>query len=237
MGVLFLCGALFADDARVWRNQQGERFEGRFVRVLLGKVMLETDDGEKLYIPLKELSKWDLKHLSSVFVPKVNIRFSDSSRSKFRSKNALADDLIKIVTGMATVETKDEIESSTLRMEAYMIGEEVATDDFKLLEKGAMSLKFSEENEYTCQLVLETESRKYIEYNRRIRGCLYIGYVVVVLDRKGQVVDFRSDISWIQGDQLEKLRQFEKKDFFDSNLKSRPVPRPKNTGRDRVGVQ
>ena len=236
-GVLFLCGALFADDARVWRNQQGERFEGRFVRVLLGKVQLETEAGEKLYIPLKELSKWDLKHLASIFVPKVNIRFSDKSRSKFRSKNALADDIIRIVTGTATVEAKDEIESSTLRMEAYMIGEEVATDDFKLLEKGAMPLKFSDENEYTCQLVLETESRNYMEYNRQLRGCLYIGYVVVVLDRKGQVVDFRSDISWIQGGHLEKLRKLEKNDFFDSNLKSRSVPRPKNTELDRVGVQ
>lgn len=235
--ILLLCGGLFAEDVRIWRNQQGERFEGRYVRILLGKVMLEAGGGQKIYIPLKELSKWDHKYLTSIFIPRVNIQFSDSSRSKFRSKNALADDMIRIVTGTATVESKDRVESDTLRMELYLIGEEVATADFKLLEKGAMPLKFSEENEYTCRLVLETQSRRYMEYNRQLRGCLYLGYVVVIRDGRDQVVDFRSDINWIRKEQLDKLRSFEKSDFFNSELQARPVPRPKNTGMDRVGVQ
>jgi hypothetical protein len=235
--ILFLCGGLFAEDIRIWRNQQDERFEGRYVRILLGKVMLETGDGQKIYIPLKELSKWDHKYLSSIFIPRVNIQFSDSSRSKFRSKNALADDMIRIVTGTATVESKDQLESDTLNMEVYLIGAEVATDDFKMLEKGTMPLIFTEENEYTCRLVLEIQSRRYMEYNYQLRGCVYLGYVIVIRDHRDQVVDFRSDINWIKEGQLDKLRQFEKSEFFNSELQARPVPRPKNTGMDRVGVQ
>ena len=237
LGVFCLCGSLCAENMRIWRNKEGERFEGQFVRVLLGKVMLETAAGEKIYIPLKNLSKWDTKHLASIFIPEVRIRVSDSSRTKFRSKNALADDIIRIVTATTTIEAKEEVESDSLRMEVYLIGEEFSTDDFKLLEKGAMALKFIEENEYTCQMILETESRKYREYNRRTRGCLYLGYVVIIFDRNDQMVYFRSDIGWILEEQLDTLRQFEKSDFFDNKLKSRPVPRPKNTGIDRVGVQ
>lgn len=206
------------------------------MRVLLGKVMLENDSGEKYYIPVKDLSEHDKKHLSSIFVPKLNIRFSDSSRSKFRSKNALADDIIRIVDGTATVEAKDKIPSETLRMEVYMIGEEVATDDYKLLEKGAMPLKLNEENDFTCELKLETQSRKYMEYNYQLRGCLYLGSVVIILDRNDQVVDFRSGIGWIKEEQLDPLRQLDVDDFFDSSLKPRPVPRPKFST-SRVGVQ
>lgn len=92
LGALLLCGAVSAGtgDVRMWRTRQGERIEGRFVRVLLGKVMLETADGKKQYIALKELSERDAKHLASVFVPEMSIRFSDSSRAKFRSAKRAA---------------------------------------------------------------------------------------------------------------------------------------------------
>lgn len=224
------------DGLRIWRTQSGQHVEGRFVRILLGKVQLETADGEKVYLPLEDLSKWDKKHLSTIFIPEVRIRFSDSSRSKFRSKNALADDIIRIVTGTVTVTAKEEVESDTLSLEMYLVGEEVATDDYKLMKKGAMPLKFTEENDYTCEMFLETESRKYMEYNYELRGCLYTGYALIILDRKGRVIDLKSDLSWLTKDNLEKLRAFDEEDFFNDQLKKRPIPRPKYS-KARVGVQ
>ncbi|QHI68425.1 CYTH domain-containing protein [Tichowtungia aerotolerans] len=238
LGILFGCAVICAgaDGMRIWRTQSGERIEGRFVRVLLGKVQIETSAGEKEYIPLGELSEWDKKHLSSIFIPKVNIKFSDSSRAKFRSKNALADDIIRIVTGTVVVEAKDNIESDTLRMEVYLIGEEVADDGYRLLRKASKPLSFNEENDYTCQMSLETESRRYMEYNYQLRGCLYAGYVVIIFDRQDHPVEFKTDLSWITEDRLDALRGFEEEDFFSDQLKSRPIPRPKYSNA-RVGVQ
>jgi len=236
LGIFCLCGSLSAHEIREWRNKQGDRFDGRFVRILLGKVTMENADGEKLYIPLKELSEFDQRYLSFFYVPEVKITFADTSRAKSRSKNALADDIIRMVTGTATVKAKRKIESCTLQMEVYLIGEEVATDDFKLLEKASTRLELTEKNNYTCQLAVKTQSRKYMEYNRQLRGCLYLGYVVVLLDRTGQVVQFKSDLRWVMQDRLDVLRQIEVGLFFDDDLQSRPIPTPEYT-KYRVGVQ
>lgn len=239
---MILFGLLFSVEARteelrLWQNNQGDQFIGRFSRILLGKVMLETPDNKKLYIPLKDLSKLDHRYLSQIFIPEVKIRFSASSHAKFRSKNALPNDIIRIVQGTAIVESKDEVECCTLRVAACMIGEEVATDDFKLLKKGVKPLRFTKENEYACQMEMETISRKYEEYNRQIRGCLYAGYAVAVLDRDNNIVGFRSDVRWLTKDNFKTLWGYDEGTFFDTGLKERPVPRPKNTGIDRVGVQ
>lgn len=135
-----------------------------------------------------------------------------------------------------TVSAREKIESDCLRAETYLIGEEVATDDFKLLCHASMPLRFCEEDEYTCRMHMETESRKYMEYNYQMRGCLYLGYVVIILDRDDHPVECKSDLSWITEDRLDALRQFDDGDFFNDQLEPRPVPRP-NYSKYRVGVQ
>lgn len=237
-GALLCCAVLCAgeEDLRLWRTEQGERIEARYVRLLLGKVQLETAAGEKKYIPIDDLSKWDKKHLSSIFVPNVTIGFSKKVREKPRSRNALGTDYVDIVTGTMTLKSRDKIECSTLKAEFYLVGEEVATDDLRMMKKASWPVKFNEENEYTFEEEISVESRKYMEYNIiQWRGCVYSGYAIVLRDRKDQVVKFKTDLNWLKEDGLDKLRQFEENGFFSELLKPRPIPRPKYSI-NRVGT-
>jgi hypothetical protein len=232
------CAALCFGEGglRVWRTQSGQRIEGRYVRVLLGKVQIETVEGKKEYISLDELSEWDKKHLSKIFIPDLTVDFTKKTQAKPRSRNALGTDYIDVVNCTVSIKTRDKIECRTLSVEVYLVGEEVATDDLRMMRKKSRPVELTEENGYAFQVELTVESRKYEEYNHQWRGCLYSGYAVVLRDQKGRIVEFETDLSWLQQEEIEKLRQFEEDDFFNEELKSRPVPRPEFS-RSRVGVQ
>jgi len=235
LSLLLFCGPGFT-EMRIWRDQQGNCIEGEFVKTQSNKVLLEDPWKGMHFILLKNLSKEDVVYLKSIYVPELTFRFYTSSCAKWRTKNALAEDRIEIVTGHLDIQAKGDMESNSLRAEVYMVGKEVATDDYRITQKKIFPLNFTEENKYQVKFELETESRRYMEYNYEERGTLYDGYLIVVLDRNGKVIQQKSTLSWLDDSKIEKLRSFRVNAFFDKECRSKSPSRPLFNS-VRVGVQ
>jgi len=235
LSLLLLCAPGFA-EMRIWRDQQGNCIEGEFVKTLSNKVLLEDPWKGKHFIPLKNLSKEDVVYLKSIFIPELTFRFYTKSRAKWRTEHALAEDRIEIITGHLDIQAKGEMESNSLRAEVYMVGKEVATDDYRITQKKIFPLNFTEENKYQVQFELETESRRYMEYNYEERGTLYDGYLIVVLDRNGKVIQHKSNLSWLDDREVEQIRSFPVNAFFNDECKRKSPPHPLFSS-ERVGVQ
>jgi hypothetical protein len=156
-------------------------------------------------------------------------------RPKERSGNATRSeyeqfaDEIYVVT--ATVQIRQESSADfdgILRAEVYLIGKEVATDVYRLSGKSISQVQFTEENNRKYTFETSADFRVYEEYNRlETRGAEYAGYLVVVLDPTGNILDTRTDLSWVEGEEkVDTLREFYIDTFFDESVRKRSVPRP-----------
>ena len=228
---VLLCGSA---SARMWTDRDGTLIEGDYVRMGTSQVVVRDRAGKARNVPLKRLSSLDIEYLTSVFVPDLTVVFSKSSRKKWQSSLS-SGDKIDIVTGRVKIQVKQKIPNDTLRAEAYLIGAEVATPDFRIMSKVSSPLKFTAENDFTASLQLEMESREYEEYNKTTRGTLYDGYLVVVFDQKNNRIDFKTNISWLDEETIPLLMKFRVNAFFNDDCKSRSVPRPEYTV-DRAGT-
>lgn len=235
LSLALLCGPASA-VMRMWTDRKGSPFEGEYVRMGSNEVLVRDRSGTVRYVPVKNLSSRDMEYLTSVYVPDVTITFSKWSQNKFRADNALDTDKIEIVTGTVEIQTKQKLPNDTLRAEVYLIGAEVATKDYRIKSKVSSALNFNEENNFTAALPLEMESREYLEYNDQIRGTLYGGYLVVILNQRNEMIDYKTDISWLKEDKVPLLRKFRVDAFFDDNCKPRSVPRPEYSVNRAGGV-
>ena len=66
---------------------------------------------------------------------------------------------------------------------------------------------------------------RVLNWYSRFRGWEYDGYLVVILDSEGEVLQTKSDLSWLDDEELEKLRQLKPYQFFDEDCKKRSAPR------------
>jgi hypothetical protein len=233
LSLVLLCGPASA-VMRVWPDAQGNLVEGEYVRVASNQVIVRDRAGKANYIPLKGLSAKDMEYLTSVYVPEVVINFSKRASDVGGKDLAQDDDKISIVTGTVEVKIKPKIPNDTLRAEAYLIGAEVVTPDYRIKSKVLQALKFTEENNFTAEFQLEMESREYMEYNLQMRGTVYAGYLVLVLNQKNEIISHKTDISWLKEEKIPLLRRFRVDAFFDDNCKPRSVPRPEYSS-GRVG--
>ncbi len=233
IGVL-LAGAAFP-EVRIWRDRTGRQVEGSFSKMIGSDVMVVSPAREKIYLPFSSLSQGDKDYLAERLVPETEIRFLKKSASKVRSKNALPNDYVSIVTGVVEVQSKEKTPNDALRAEACMVGRERDSGKYKLICKASSVLEFTEENNYRDQFRMVGESRYYEEYNYEIRGVEYVGYAVFVLNRRNEIVHHDTNLSWLTEDKFEAFRKLQTWYFFAESCRRVSTPRPAYT-ENRVGI-
>lgn len=231
---LFLCGSAVA-EMRVWEDAAGKEVRGEYVREQFGFLELRQPDGSLYSIPLENLSAQDTQYLRTRIPPEIELKVRAQKRPKERNKNATRArfeqyrDDINVVTARVEVHKKSSAPfTGTLRAEVYLIGKEVATDDYRLSGKEAEKIQFTEENKGVYTFETSADFRVYQEYNRlQIRGAEYAGYVVVVIDAMGNTLAVKTNLSWLNDDKkIDALRKLYVDAFFDQNGRKRSVPRP-----------
>lgn len=234
LGAVFFCGSVLA-EMRIWEDTSGTQVKADFVRELFGSVELRRPDGSRHSIPLENLSAGDLKYLRTRIPPEIELEVRTQSRAKERNKNTTRAayeqfvDNISVVTATVNVRQKSSAAfGGILRAEVYLIGKEVATDDYRLCGKGASQIQLTEENRRAFTFETSADFRVYEEYNYDMRGVEYAGYLVVVIDPSGNKLAVRTNLPWLEGDEkIEAMRKFYVDAFFDENCQKRSVPRPR----------
>lgn len=231
----FFSGPVFS-ELRVWEETSGVQVKAEFERELFDSVQLRRPDGSLYSVPLENLSAQDIKYIRTLIPPEIELSVRTKKRSKERNPNTTRADYeqfqdnIDVVTLTVKVEKKSRTDyNGILRLEVYLIGREVFTPDiYRLFEKKASEVKFTEENEGIYTFESAADFRVYMEYNYDMRGADYDGYLAVVKDPKGNKLASDTNISWLKDEaNVEALRQFRVDQFFDKSCTKRSVPRPR----------
>lgn len=188
-------------EMRVWTGEDGELFEGEFQRELLGRVQVLDAKGEKRLMSLEKLSIADLNYLKKNVVPDVEITCRKSSTIRPPLEWTIRGDQTLLYTCDVTLEKKSDMDSSSkLTAELYVIAEEVDGDNWVLVHREAKKFVFPEGRHSSYSFTVDgIECRRYdarwAKQSRKWRGWTYLGYVVVMLDQKGQIAAHKTDLA------------------------------------------
>ncbi|MBI9021235.1 MAG: hypothetical protein JEZ10_08290 [Verrucomicrobia bacterium] len=227
VAVVLLHGAAFA-EIRVWHDKDGNYFEGEFVREQLGKVYFKDTSRQTRSIEVTNLAPQSLGYIRTMIPPELEIDFSKNEKNKERNENASPQDQIVVVTGTVKISPAGRTSfEGILRGELYLVGAEVATDDYMMMAKESFPIRFPAERNPSVEFTMSAIARVYEEYNgSQTRGRNYEGYVVVILGPNGDVIKTETNLSWLDDEEFEAFRKLPVRSFFDEDCRKRSVPRP-----------
>jgi hypothetical protein len=231
--VLFflVCGVATA-EMRVWHCRDGQAVAGEFERMQMGKVFLRGEDKRIVSLTMTNLVAADLRYVYAKVPPEIEIRFSKKEKKVPVPPDARQDDVVGVTATVDVKKTSRLPFEGVLQGELYLIGKEVATEDYRLFDKKEFSVSFPNPEKNLFEIQRYAELFTYDEYDTRRRGALYAGYVVAIYGLDGNLMDFSTNLSWVKEEQIGLLREMVLPAFFYKDCKERPVPRPDSRTRD-----
>ncbi len=244
LGCLWAGALAFSEPIRMWTDEGGERFEGTFVRELLGRIQVRDTKDQLRMIPVDKLAKADLKYLQDSIVPEMDIKVRKETDLKPEMEWTISGDKTTLYTFKITLDKKSDMDCNTrLTAELYLIADEEDGDNYILIERAENKFVFPHGRDSQIEWVVENlPIRRYFSgwavTSAKWRGGTYLGYIVTVLDSKGNVVASKTDIgnvAWMQDGlpaAVEKLRllAYEGRGsvysrHFDSQIRKSRLPR------------
>ena len=172
-------------EFRIWESTRGDVWEGEFVTMNGGLVVVRDQSGNKTELKPEALCPADLEYLEKMVPPKVNISVSKTTDSAGASGS---QERVKCLATLRQVDTKPY--SGELTLVLVIMAEDIRT--------GAMSISSKTEEGFTLPAnrgeALEFASKSAQFYKRSQKGGrAYSGYLVVVWDRFGNPIAVESN--------------------------------------------
>ncbi len=193
MGIVFSCMALchgvLAVEYRMWTDKKGNSIEAELVCESGGKVVIRDRQGKLRKLAPEKLSAADQKYLRTAFPPKTEIVFSkkqDRTKDKDGSEWAWVDMECEI-----TIKKKNRMPyDGTLTAILLVVGRDDRQSDYILLDRQEATFDFIKAKSFLLK-GNHFRMREYGNYYHD-RGTEYVGYLAVVLDKDGNVIDVKS---------------------------------------------
>lgn len=191
---LVLCAGVFVSlsQARVWTSNKGDTIDAEYVKMFGNKVVLKTNEGKTLKVPVAGLCVDDRKYLASIIPPKIDIGVNvdiDSNTETSGSSYERKSETVKCVVELK--KTNPEPCSRKFTAQIYVFARKEKSDMRWLISHAEHSNGFIDEN-----IVQFHSPSALVEYSKSSsgnRGFRYEGYLVVVEDDQGQVVAMESN--------------------------------------------
>lgn len=217
---------------RTWMLQNGKSVEARFVTTVGGMLVLEDSRGRQKKIPMERISDEDRKFVELAQPPVFNIDFIKKSSQRFFKESPYIEagwvpDELDYIFGARLKQTSAGEYDHELKVEFFAIGDELEGDNFVLLDRQESYFTPAKENgfhEFRGDVVPVREIR--IERFQQDRGVKYGGYLVVVTDERGVIIDYATSNKWMLS-VLENLRRLPLGKHFDKTGKRIFPPSPK----------
>ena len=226
---LIFCALTFHASAqmRVWHGKDGKEYVGTFEQEAFGKLFFRGPDKKIFSLVATNLIDSDLDHVRSEALPEVQIQFRKTKRAKEQPEYDWADNVEIEVKGTVKIRKTSKFPYfGTLKGEIYLIAEEVATDDYKLVAKKIFPVRFPDVKKAEVEAQISVIIRNYKDKNDDMRGAFYEGYVVIVSEADGTPMELRTDLGWMSEEKIGALRRLPVPGFLDEECRKRPVPRP-----------
>lgn len=205
--ILLLCTLVRAGEPRTWTDKKGKTIKAEFVRMFGTKVMLKTVDGRELSVPAAGLSLADQEYLAKVAPPEMEITVDKDVKMKRLSEVTGYTQKEETATVKVMIKKRGRNPSTgTYKAIIYVlndiVGEEFGANyrrvgaykehifsfkEEKSDEKDSEAKKPPKKNDETS---FEVTSVTVIDdWTEKKEGWQYIGYILVILDEKGKVID------------------------------------------------
>ncbi len=231
-GLLLSFAAGAAPQMRYWYTQDEARFLGEYEKEMIGKYFFRGTDGRLFSVAKTNLTASGVDYINALRPAKVKIKFSKRAHelSDYPTEYDpdTHDDLEVEITGIVEVRKVSKAPyTGTLYGEVYMIGKELATEDYRLFAQKAFKVSFpGSEKVYSTSL-----SKTLMTWdpgNGNKRGAEYAGYVVVIREANGNLIAFDTNLYWMGEEKIDALRKLPCPAFLNEACQKRPVPRPQN---------
>ena len=225
LAVMLLHEAAFS-EMRVWHKKDGSEVVGEYVRHLFGNAYLRDPNSKTCSLVIKEanLCDEDLRYIQLKIPPEIEIKLKVK---KTEEKGEYADPyttLIHAKVTLAKVSTKPF--AGVLVAEIYLVRKEISSDEYRILAKKQVDVRFSEDAKRSVfEVELSSMARELRVYDEP-RGWTYEGYLVVVREPKGEVLRYKTDLGWLDEEMFDVFRKLPTYWFFDKNCRRKSTPRP-----------
>lgn len=186
-------------EFRQWTDTKGKTIQAEFVSLDLDTVVLRRKDGSTFKIPLDALSGKDRKYVQLKVPPNVNIRVAANVERKIAGYTGNYENSYRIQYQVINPEVTVRKTSATpyeapLFLSLVIIGRVQETGRYVVLDNESSSFTFTPENrnKYTFQGV--SMDLQQIKGSLRM-GVEYNGYVAVVRDSKGEILQTKASRS------------------------------------------
>ncbi len=211
------------ETLRIWTGQAGKTFEAEFVVVIGDKVVLKDVRGRQRKIPMDQLSDEDRLFIGLANPPKFNIDFSRKTSKRSINEGPFVDNpqwVPRLYDYIFTARLKQVSAGEynhELKVEFFAIGKEINGDNFILLDRQESRFTPSKENGRTHEFSgdeVMLEVRDWTFFADLYKGEKYGGYLVVVTDERGEIIDQGFSHKWLPA-LLDTLREFPIGKHFD----------------------
>ncbi|MEN8256024.1 MAG: hypothetical protein ABFR33_11210, partial [Verrucomicrobiota bacterium] len=219
-------------EMRTWTGLDGKTLEAGFTAVIGDKAVLKDARGRQRKIPVERLSAEDREFVELARPPKFNIDFAKQSEQQPVTVNPWMTQLVfpTFFDYIFTAKLK-QVSAGTynheLQVEFFVFGEEVDGNNYILFDRQEGSFTPAKENERSFRLSgNKVEVSAYDNYYGQMRGTKYGGYLVVVTDSHGKIIDHGTSHKWLP-DILGQLRALPLGKHFDKTGTRVMPPRPR----------
>jgi len=236
--IFFLFASTQAAEIRTWEDTQGNRYEAEFIRELFDKVTLRDMQGKEYRIAVEDFSEHDQKYLRVEVPPvvKFDVRTTITVPPKPEENWDMDNDKIKNFRSKVRVEkVSRRLFTSRIRAEIFHIAKEIDGENYVLLGKTESSFLLGEHNDNMHTFTSDpVQTKVYTEYTGvDQRGWEYIGYVLAISDKLGNITQVESEVKWLE-DKVPQLRELYtrgavsvySRHFDKETVQKTKVPRP-----------
>ena len=206
------------DQLRRWTKVDGKVFDAEFVVVIGNKVVLKDAYGMQRKIPLAQLSEEDRVFIELTNPPKFNIDFSKTSDQRFFEESPYLPGYhpkqLDYVFSARLKQSSAGAYNHELKVEFFAIGTEIDGDNYILFDHQENTFTPSKENGRSHTFSGDIIPVRQKTQSTTTRGHKYGGYLVVVTDSRGKIIDHAASHKWLFGT-LENLRQLSIGKSFD----------------------
>lgn len=209
-------------EMRIWTDKTGKTIEAEHYRTLDDKVILKKADGSEVRVSLDTLTEKDRRYAILMTPPRVEISVSvDTDRENKGVGNSNRGPGYQVQ--QENVQAKVEVRKSSsapyaapLQSEVYLIGKSEQGEMYKVLDHSKSNFKFTTENKNTHSFESDSVSLKQLESGQQM-GIEYEGYLAIVRDRTGQILEAKSSKLIFQRN-ADSIIGSKKNDVFDKEF-------------------
>lgn len=188
-------------ELRTWALSGGKEIEAKYKTMMAGKVLMENRRGKQQKIAFSEFNDQDKELISLANPPRFDLNFTKSSTQRTTRKVSMGDEpkrtrIWDFTFGFQARQNNNAPDYNyPLTIEYYAIGDEVEADNNILLDRRAVTFEppaKGERRNYEFKSDQPVMLKQYLAMSGNWRGAQYGGYLIVVKDMHGNVIQHKA---------------------------------------------